>query len=107
MQTLEIIIGKLLDSFDFGYMLSVNIATYLIIKLIDSLNGAKQVPTAFKRIVAVIIGLSIGIVLHLTSTIDIRILIYSFVLSLVSFDVIFKPFLNFLGDKVNYKKFKN
>ena len=39
------IITTIINSFDFAYCISVNILTYLIIKLIDSLNGNKAVST--------------------------------------------------------------
>jgi hypothetical protein len=38
---MEKIFDLLLGSFDFGYSFSVNLLTYLIIKLIDNLNGEK------------------------------------------------------------------
>jgi len=38
---MERIVDLVLGSFDFGYSFSVNILAYLIIKLIDNLNGDK------------------------------------------------------------------
>ena len=45
------IITTIVSSFDFAYCISVNVLTYLIIKIIDSLNGNKTVSTWSKRIV--------------------------------------------------------
>ncbi|WP_287385540.1 hypothetical protein [Lachnospira sp.] len=89
---MERIFDLLLGSFDFGYSFSVNILTYLIIKLIDNLNGDKQVPTYMKRIIAVICGIILGTIMGLTEGFS-MIIVYSFILSLVSWDAIFKPLL--------------
>lgn len=89
---MEKIFDLLLGSFDFGYSFSVNILTYLIIKLIDNLNGEKEVPTYMKRIIAVICGIILGAILSFTEGFS-MIIIYSFILSLVSWDTIFKPLI--------------
>ena len=89
---MEKIFDLLLGSFNFGYSFSVNILTYLIIKLIDNLNGNKEVPTYMKRIIAVICGAILGLIMILTEGFS-MIIVYSFILSLVSWDSIFKPIL--------------
>lgn len=85
----------LINSFDFGYMFSVNVLTYLIIKTIDYLNGDKSVPTWLKRIIAVISGLILALIIVLMSGFTPS-LLYSFILSLVSWDIIFKPLLKYI-----------
>ena len=91
------LIDILLNSFDFGYMLSTNVLTYIIIKAIDFLNKEKIVPVYIKRIIAFISGgLLAGLIVYFngfSTTI-----IYSFILSLISWDFVFKPII---------KKFKN
>lgn len=89
---MERIIDLILGSFDFGYSFSVNILTYLIIKLIDNLNGNKEVPTYLKRTLAIICGIILGIIMSLTQGFS-MIIIYSFIFSLVSWDAVFKPIL--------------
>ena len=89
---MERIVDLVLGSFDFGYSFSVNILAYLIIKLIDNLNGDKQVPTYMKRLIAVICGIILGIIMSLTEGFS-MIIVYSFILSLVSWDALFKPIL--------------
>lgn len=96
-------IEELLSHFDIGYMFTVNVATYLIIKTIDKFNGEKIVPTWTKRIVAVIVGVIIGLAVTSFGT-DKTTIFYSFILSLVSWDILFKPILNRIDDKFNYKK---
>lgn len=53
-------VKELLSKFDLAYMFAVNIATYIIIKVIDNLNGEKIVPTYLKRIIALIVGIIIA-----------------------------------------------
>ena len=89
---MERIIDILLGSFDFGYSFSVNILTYLIIKLIDNLNGDREIPTWGKRCLAIGCGALLGIIMGLTEGFS-MIIIYSFILSLVSWDALFKPIL--------------
>ena len=40
---MENIINNLTTSFDFSYMLAINILTYFLIKTIDNFNGKKKV----------------------------------------------------------------
>lgn len=92
---MEKIIDLIIDSFDLGYMFSVNILTYLVIKLIDQLNGPdKAVPEWQKRVVAIICGLILGGIICYTSGFS-TILVYSFIASLVSWDTIFKPIIKY------------
>ena len=96
-------VKELLSKFDLTYMFAVNVATYIIIKVIDNLNGEKIIPTYLKRIIALIVGIIIAFTV-VSFGADKTIILYSFILSLVSFDVLFKPILNIIGDKFNYKK---
>lgn len=103
MEMLEDFIKELLSHFDFAYMFAVNVLTYLLIKLIDSVNGDKAVSTAVKRLIAVLVGAGIGAIAVKLGA-EPTTMVYSFILSLVSWDIIFKPILNKLNDKINYKK---
>lgn len=96
-------IEELLSRFDIAYMFAVNVATYLIIKTIDKFNREKVVPTWTKRIIAVIVGIIIGLAVTSFGT-DKTTILYSFILSLVSWDILFKPILNRIDGKFNYKK---
>ena len=99
---MEQLISIILNSFDFGYMFAVNVLTYIIIKTIDSCNGNKAVPTWQKRIIALICGIILGVIVGFTSGFT-NILLYSFILSLVSWDALFKPILKRLK-YMDYKK---
>lgn len=83
-----------LSSFDFGYTLSVNILTYLTIKFIDSMNQSKPVKRWMKRVIALICGIVLASAIVATQGYS-NIILYSFILSLVSWDVIFKPLLKY------------
>lgn len=86
------IIDLLIGSFDFGYMFSVNVLAYVVIKVIDILNGDKVVPTWLKRTIAVLCGIIVGTIIVIYNGYS-NILLYSFILSLVSWDMLFKPIL--------------
>jgi len=91
---MEKIFDLVISSFDLGYTVSVNILTYLCIKFIDSLNGERVVPTWAKRIVAICCGAILASIIIVSQGFT-NIIIYSFILSLVSWDVIFKPLLKY------------
>lgn len=103
---MEKIIDLILNSFDFGYMFSVNILTYLVIKSIDQLNGPdKSVPVWLKRIVAVLCGLLLGGIIYVNESYT-NVLLYSFIASLVSWDTIFKPVIKYFKN-LDYNKNEN
>jgi len=91
---MEKIFDIVISSFDLGYTVSVNILTYLSIKFIDSLNGQRVVPTWSKRLIAVLCGIILAGIIVSSQGFS-NIILYSFILSLVSWDVIFKPLLKY------------
>lgn len=100
---MEKIIDILLNSFDFGYMLTVNILTYLIIKSIDALNGPdKAVATWAKRLVAVMSGILLGGIIYFYSGYS-NMILYSFIASLVTWDTVFKPVVKYFKN-LNYNQ---
>lgn len=94
------IVDILIGSFDWGYMLSVNVLTYFVIKTIDSMNGPKKVPVWLKRVIAIVCGIILGLLVVGEYS---NILLYSFILSLVSWDALFKPLIKKLKG-ADYKK---
>ena len=93
-------ITTVISSFDFAYCIIVNILTYLIIKLIDSLNGKKDVSTWSKRIVLLIVILSTGVLYNLMGC-DNKVLLNSSILAPVSWSWIIKPICKYF--KIDYK----
>ena len=94
------IITIIISSFDFAYCISVNILTYLIIKIIDELNGKKDVSTWSKRIVLLVVILSTGVIYNLIGC-DNKILLNSAILSPVFWSWIIKPICKHF--KIDYK----
>lgn len=93
-------ITTVINSFDFSYCISVNILTYLIIKLIDSLNGKKTVSTWSKRIVLLVVILSTGVLYNKIGC-DSKILLNSAILAPVFWSWIIKPICKYF--KIDYK----
>ena len=89
-----------LSSFDFSYCISVNVLTYLIIKIIDELNGKKDVSTWSKRIILLVVILSTGVLYNLIGC-DNKILLNSAILAPVFWSWIIKPICKYF--KIDYK----
>lgn len=104
MEIINTFITELLSKFDFQFMLVVNIITWMIIKTIDLANGTKAVPTWLKRLIAFLVGVIVGTIVVLANTNSFITIFYSFFVSLVSWDIIFKPILNRFGGMLNYYK---
>lgn len=88
--------------FDLSFMLCVNILTYILIKVIDDLNGNKVVGTWTKRLVMIISCFAIAAGYRAGGYEETVILINSSVLAPVAWSWIFKPILKKLG--VDYKQ---
>ena len=100
MEIINNIIQTTFNSFDFAYCISVNVLTYLIIKIIDSLNGNKTVSTWSKRIVLLIVILSTGVLYNLIGC-DNKILLNSAILSPVFWSWVIKPICKYFN--IDYK----
>lgn len=53
---METLLSKIFEIFSLEYMFSVIVASYIILKLVDSINGDRVVPTWVKRLVTCIVG---------------------------------------------------
>ena len=93
-------ITTIISSFDFAYCISVNVLTYLIIKIIDSLNGNKTVSTWSKRIVLLVVIISTGVLYNLIGC-DNKILLNSAILAPVFWSWVIKPICKYF--KIDYK----
>ena len=101
MECISQIINTTIESFDFGFCVAVNILTYLIIKLIDELNGSRKVATWIKRSVMIITVIIISIAYYITGS-NPKLIINSAILAPVFWSWIGKP----ICDKFNigYRK---
>lgn len=96
MEYISQIINTTIESFDFGFCITVNILTYLIIKLIDELNGSHKVATWIKRCVMLIVVIVISITYYVTGS-NSKLIINSAILAPVFWSWIGKP----ICDKFN------
>ena len=79
-----------LESFDFGFCISVNVLTYVIIKTLDELNGDVKVSTWTKRI-ALLASIIIVSVVYYVAGIELKLLVNSAILAPVFWSWIMKP----------------
>lgn len=79
-----------LESFDFGFCISVNVLTYVIIKILDELNGDVKVSTWTKRI-ALLASIVIVSVVYYVAGIELKLLVNSAILAPVFWSWIMKP----------------
>lgn len=96
------IITTIISNFDFAYCISVNVLTYIIIKIIDELNGKKDVSTWSKRIVLLVVILFTGVLYNLIGC-DNKILLNSAILAPIFWSWIIKPICKHF--KIDYKDF--
>ena len=95
------IINLIITNFDFGYCAVINVATYLIIKFIDDINGDKVVPVWGKRLILIISIIVIGTVYYFIDH-NPKILLNSSILAPVFWTWILKPICKKLN--IDYKK---
>lgn len=94
-------INTTLSSFDFSFCISVNILTYLIINIVISRRGNKDISTWNKRIILLISIICIGVVYIYTGS-DIRLVLNSSILAPVFWSWIMKPICKKF--KLDYKQ---
>lgn len=90
------IINNTIASFDIPFCLSVNIATYVIIKSITEAKIKGKVSTWNKRLIFLAVSIIMSIIYYLTGS-EVKTILNSFILAPVSWSWIFKP----ICDKFN------
>lgn len=96
------LIDIIFDNFDFTYMISINVLTYLMIKIIDYINKEKVVSTFVKRI-CLVIAIVVVTTAYLLIGYDNKLtLINSAILSPVFYSWVLRPIL--VHFNVNYKQ---
>lgn len=90
------IINNTIASFDIPFCLSVNIATYIIIKSITEAKAKGKVSTWNKRLIFLAVSIIVAIIYYLTGS-EVKTILNSFILAPVSWSWIFKP----ICDKFN------
>lgn len=90
-------------SFDFAFVICVNVLAYLVIKLVDRLNGNKVVSTWNKRVITLVCALIMGVIYFSLKLGDVKVVLNSIILSFVFWSWIMKPILTFFN--IDYRKF--
>ena len=101
MEVVNKVFDLLAANIDFAFMLSVNVLTFLLIKFADEKNKQKKVSRFLKRLITLLAGIALAVPLVLLSALEIKVALYSFVLSLVSWDGLFKHIIKKWG--IGYK----
>lgn len=95
-------INQLINNFNFAYMLSINILTYMLIKTLDYFNKDKQVSLFIKRLILVLSTIILAIVYKIFTDINNEILLNSTIAAPVFYSWVIKPILEKYN--INYKK---
>lgn len=104
MEYLGNIIDSIIANFDFAFMISVNVLTYYIVKLLDKFNGDKAVPSWVKVISLIVSTIILGIIFLTLGSYDNKMIILnSAILAPISWNVILKPILKYFD--IGYKEF--
>ena len=91
MEIIKDIINTVINNFDFAYIISINIMTYLLIKCIDKINKEKEVPTWQKRIILFISIICIFFIYYINDYDDNIKLLNSSILAPISWSWLLKP----------------
>lgn len=101
-EMISTIANNTINSFDFTFCITVNIATYLIIKTITDYKKKGKVSTWNKRLLFLLISIIVAIIYCITGS-EIKAVFNSFILAPVSWSWIFKPICDKLGIGYNAK----
>lgn len=99
---MEPIFERILSVFSFEYMFSVIIASYFVIKVIDSFNGDRAVPSRIKRLITFGVGAISFWVFHTFTEVAFETLISSYFAAVFFYDAAIKYIIRKLD--VDYKK---
>lgn len=104
MELINQILQTIINSFDVDYCLVINFLTYILISSITTVIY-KQITRVWKRVILCISIIIISIAYINFGSIDIRVLINSIILALISWSWVFKS----ISKRINwdYKDFDN
>lgn len=103
MELIDKLLDLIISNFDFSYMITINVLTYIIIKGLDYLNKDKNVKTITKRIVLVISVIIVTVSYILTDYQDYTVLINSAICAPVFYSWVLRPIL--IKCDIGYKKY--
>lgn len=85
------IIQQVNTNFNFAYMVSVNILTYMFIKFMDYINKESKVPTITKRVILIISIIIVGLAYYFSGFNNIIVLVNSAIATPVFWSWVLKP----------------
>lgn len=103
--TIGDIVNRILENFDFSYMLVINILTYIMIKVIDYANGEKILSRLMKRVCLCCSILLVSIIYWVIGYENYTCLVNSAIASPVFYSWCLKPILKFY--KIGYNDLNN
>lgn len=101
MEEIRNIINILFNNFDLAFILSINVLTYSIIKIIDYFNGTKKVSCILKRIILLICTIVLAIIYKVSTDITNYVLLNSSICAPVIYSWFIKPIIKKIG--IGYK----
>ena len=96
---MEQVLSQLILNYNFNFILSINIISYLIIQLLHKIMFTSK---GIKILITIIVSIVMGIIYHFISDMNTEVLINSAILAPLAWDWVFKPILNKIG--IDYKK---
>ena len=99
---MESLLIKLADIFSLEYMFSVIMASYLVIKVIDVLNGERTIASWLKRLITCTVGALILIIFIEFTDVSVQCLVASFFAAIFVYDTAIKAFMKKFN--IDYKK---
>ncbi len=103
MELINELLNTTINSFDFGYCVTVNVLTYIIIKTITDIIG-KDVKKWQKRCILLISIILVSSIYFIVGT-DTKLLLNSSILAPICWSWIFRPIFKYFG--LDYKKINN
>lgn len=103
--SIDAIVNRILENFDFSYMLVINILTYIMIKVIDYANGEKILSTLMKRVCLCCSILLVSIIYWVVGYENYTCLVNSAIASPVFYSWCLKPILKHY--KIGYNDLSN
>ncbi len=103
--SIDAIVNRILENFDFSYMLVINILTYIMIKVIDYANGEKILSTLMKRVCLCCSILLVSIIYWIIGYENYTCLVNSAIASPVFYSWCLKPILKHY--KIGYNDLSN
>ena len=99
---MDVLVAKFFEIFSLEYMFSVIVASYLIIKLVDVLNGDSIVPTWMKRVITCVVGALLFIIFIKFTDVTLQSLIASFFSAIFVYDTAIKVIIQKFN--IDYRK---